>query len=186
MSSGILSAVVHQESRHGSSLGFLTPPSLHWGPEHKLALKLDRPIDYKYCRWLASRSAFRFFAPESSPTLLLYRMETERSSPYTSREMRNNSEQLSSSIDSSRSFNGASNDVVSFNTSATVVACDAEKVPVTPEWWMSKYLPVSLLSSDHTFQTLTGNVPCRVIQLHECSGSITRTHITGRITYLLV
>ncbi|KIK40141.1 hypothetical protein CY34DRAFT_807508 [Suillus luteus UH-Slu-Lm8-n1] len=55
--------------------------------------------------------------------------------------MRNISEQLSSSIDLSRSFNGASNDVVSFNTSATVVACDAEKVPVTPEWWMSKYLP---------------------------------------------
>ncbi|KAG2339420.1 hypothetical protein BDR05DRAFT_1003382 [Suillus weaverae] len=68
-------------------------------------------------------------------------METERSSPHTSCEMRNDSEQLSSSVDSSGFFNGASNDVVSFNTSATVVACDAEKVPVTPEWWMSKYLP---------------------------------------------
>jgi hypothetical protein len=102
--------------------------------------------------------------------------------------MRNNSEQLSSSIDSSRSFNGASNDVDSFNTSATVVACDAEKVPVTPEWWLSKYLPVSLLSSDHTFETLTGDVQLsgRVIQLHECSGSITRTPIIGQITYSLV
>ncbi|KAG1846407.1 hypothetical protein DFJ58DRAFT_730536 [Suillus subalutaceus] len=65
-------------------------------------------------------------------------METELSSPYTSREMRNNSEQLSLSVDSSRFSNGASNDGVSLNTSATVV-CDAEKVLATPEWWMNAY-----------------------------------------------
>ncbi|KAG1813792.1 hypothetical protein EV424DRAFT_1415628 [Suillus variegatus] len=41
-------------------------------------------------------------------------MVTERFSPYTSREMQNNSEQRSLSV---------------------------ENVPVTPEWWMSKYLP---------------------------------------------
>ncbi|KAG2356359.1 general substrate transporter [Suillus spraguei] len=57
--------------------------------------------------------------------------------------MHNNSERPALFVDSSRFSNGASNDVVSFNTSATVVACDAEKVLVTPgpEWWMSKYLP---------------------------------------------
>lgn len=55
--------------------------------------------------------------------------------------MQNNSEQRSLSVGSSRSFNGASNDVVSFKTSAIVVTSDAENVPVTSEWWMSKYLP---------------------------------------------
>jgi hypothetical protein len=65
--------------------------------------------------------------------------------------MRNNSEQMSLSVESSKFFNGASDDVVSLNTSASVVTCDAEKVLATPEWWMSKYLPVSLLCSDHTF-----------------------------------
>ncbi|KAG1870516.1 hypothetical protein C8R48DRAFT_597099 [Suillus tomentosus] len=55
--------------------------------------------------------------------------------------MQNNLEQRSLSVGSSRSFNGASNNVVSFNTSAIVVTSDAENVPVTPEWWMSKYLP---------------------------------------------
>ncbi|KAG2037042.1 hypothetical protein BDR03DRAFT_864791 [Suillus americanus] len=55
--------------------------------------------------------------------------------------MRNNSEQLSLSVDSSRFSNGASNDVVSLNTSATIVVRDAEKVLAAPQWWMSKYLP---------------------------------------------
>ncbi|KAG1799908.1 uncharacterized protein HD556DRAFT_1230903 [Suillus plorans] len=55
--------------------------------------------------------------------------------------MQSNSEQRSLSVGSSRSVNGASNDVASFNTSAIIVTCHAENVPVTPEWWMSKYLP---------------------------------------------
>lgn len=115
-------------------------------------------------------------------------MVTERFSPYTSREMQNNSEQRSLSVGSSRSFNGASNDVVSFNTSAIVVTSDAENVPVTPEWWMSKYLPVSLLFLDLTFETLTSDVhlTCRVIRLRECSSSVTRIRITGQIICLLV